>query len=686
MADKSIASQVFRLIEQAEAFSDEQAKAREKALQYYNGEKGLIPYDEGYSSVVSRDVRKHIQKLMPSIMRTILSNDRIVEYAPAGPGDEDFAAQATDYVNDVIVPECGAERALHDAIFDWQTVKTGILSWAAYRRRRMVAQQYTGQPPEALLGLDEVGEVDNLTQDENGLLSFTLRRYEDDIRLSLRAVPRGAFLIHPSATSIDDSPVVGEAQRITRSELVSRGYDREAVWEIPADDESADPDERERRGEDDSEIDPDVEKAMEYVRVYDVYALIDADGDGIAELHHMVIAEGAGDDRRHIVLEHEPATEVPYAEVIGEYEAHQFEGHSTAEDLTDIQDVRTTLLRQTLDNVYNSNDPTPAIQMDAIADLDPVFKRVRGKPIILEPGRNLAEAIQYQEVPWFGDKTMAMSAQMDAEARDRTGISDAAGGLDPEALNGMSATGAAMINEAGLARAEMIVRNLARGGIRKAFRGLLKLVVAHADQPRTVRLRGAWVDVDPRNWNADMDCSVNVGLGTGTRERDMMVLTQILGMQKEVMTAFGPDNPLVKPDQLYNTLKKITETAGLSSADPYFTKPDPREVQAKIEASRNQPPPEQIKAQAQMQIEQAKAQARAQVEDAQMQADLRVKQTEIAGQEALKQMEIASQAEIARMKAELDALKHRDQMALEWAKLNQQAMQPQPGELPYVAR
>ncbi|MFK5283058.1 hypothetical protein ACI3PL_26165, partial [Lacticaseibacillus paracasei] len=74
----------------------------------------------------------------------------------------------------------------------------------------------------------------------------------------------------------------------------------------------------------------------------------------------------------------------------------------------------------------------------------------------------------------------------------------------------MTATAAAMVNESSIARAEMIVRNLARGGIRKAFKGLLKLVIAHADQARTVRLRGQWVEVDPRVWDAGMDCVVNV--------------------------------------------------------------------------------------------------------------------------------------------------------------------------------
>lgn len=682
MPEPSLISQVFRLIDQAESYADTQEKARVEALRYYNADPAAIPnMGEGYSTAVSADVRKHIQKLMPSIMRTILSNDRIVEYEPAGPGDEDTAEQVTDYINAHIVPECDAERALHDAILDALLVKTGILNWCAYRQRKMVVQEYTGQDPEALLGLDELGEVLDTSQDEAGLVSFKLKRMLDEVKIKLRAVPRGAFLIHPEAASIEDSPIVGERQSVTRSELVSRGYDREQVWSIPVESEDNDPNEIDRRGDDYDDASTDVQKALERVTVYDVFVTLDSDGDGIAELHHFVAADGDGDketDAGRVILEHSFATEVPYADVVAEREAHQFEGHSIAEDLIEVQRVNTTLLRQTLDNVYQVNDPTPFVQLDAIENPAAVMSPVRGKPKFLAPGRSAAEAVQYPAVPFHADKTFAMKQLLDAEAKDRTGISDASGGLPGEALQGMTATAANMVNESAIARAEMLVRTLARGGIRKAFRGLLRLVIAHADRERTVRLRGQWVTVDPRLWDSNMDCVVNVGLGAGSRDRDMAVLQQILGLQQAIMSSLGADNPLVKPDQLYNTLRKLTETAGFASADPYFTKPDPQEVQAKLQAKASQPPPEQIKAQTQMQIEQAKAEARRQVEEAQMQADLAVKQAEISGEAALARQELAHKEEMARMKLELDAIKHRDQMALEWARLGQQQqMQPE---------
>jgi hypothetical protein len=80
-----------------------------------------------------------------------------------------------------------------------------------------------------------------------------------------------------------------------------------------------------------------------------------------------------------------------------------------------------------------------------------------------------------------------------------------------------------MIEAQGIGQTELIVRTLAHG-LKRVFKGLLKLTIQHQDKPRTIRLRNEWVTVDPRTWNADMDATVNTGLGAGTRERDMMMM------------------------------------------------------------------------------------------------------------------------------------------------------------------
>ena len=206
-----LAVHIAGLIDACERYAQEQKSERDRALEYYNGEmRDLIP-EEGRSSVVSKDVRGVVRKLMPSIMRTLLSNDRIVEYQPAGPGDEDSADQATDFINHVVVPEAGVEQAIHDAVADALLLKTGILKWTAYRRTEAKIHEYSGQPPEALLALEgepgvEILSMQSRPESDPALLrldpsamrhDFVVRRRREWTDIQMEAVPRGSFLIHP---------------------------------------------------------------------------------------------------------------------------------------------------------------------------------------------------------------------------------------------------------------------------------------------------------------------------------------------------------------------------------------------------------------------------------------------------------------------------------------------------------
>jgi len=690
-----LAAHVAKLVEVAEQYSDQQQPERERALEYYDGVMEDLPAEEGRSKSVSKDVRAIIKKLMPSVVRTLLSNDKVVEYAPVGPGDEEAAEQATEYVNHVVIKECGATTAIYDAVSDAFLLKTGILKWVAYKRNKVVTHEFTDQPSAALLGLegeDGVEIIDMVEHEETdpGVLDldpdarrhdFKLRRMEEQTDIRLEAVPRGSFIIYPGSASIDDSPLVGERQIETRSELVSRGLDKKLVESISAyDGVSGDDDDGDaREGEDWTDLRGQTSKAMEEVLVYEVYVRLDLDKDGIAELYKICLAEtGAAEESKHVVLSQEPVDEAPYADIVSEREAHQFEGHSVAEDVMDIQRIKTALLRSTLDNIYWQNNKQPTVDPGKLTEegMEAVTNPAFGKPIVLKNGANVNEAVGWQDVPFIADKSFAMMSYLDDEARDRTGITDSSGGVNPELLQDMTKFAAALLSESGIAQTAMIIDSLSGngasdGGIRKAFKGLLKLVIAHTDQPRTVRLRKEWVEYDPRHWNVNMDCTVNVGLGAGSKERDLAVLQMIMGLQEKLLTMIGPDNPYVKPEQLYNVLEKITETAGFPSADPYFTEPNPQEIADKL-AKQNEgggASEAQIRAQTQMAIEQVKADARSRVEGAQMEADIRVEQFRANMTAEIEKMRADNNREITELRLEVDLLKHTDKMDLERQKM-----------------
>jgi hypothetical protein len=164
-------------------------------------------------------------------------------------------------------------------------------------------------------------------------------------------------------------------------------------------------------------------------------------------------------------------------------------------------------------------------------------------------------------VPFTADKSFAMLDYWDRVV-ERRGFSFASGTLDMDALTRQTATGVNAIKQAGAVKPEWYARNMAEVGMRRLFRGVLRLITKYQDKPRTIRLRGKWIDADPASWDPDMDVSINTGLGSGSRERDATALMGVAAKQ-ELILQTCPTNPIVTLDRYRNTLAKGCEALGL---------------------------------------------------------------------------------------------------------------------------
>ncbi|WP_085032314.1 portal protein [Ensifer aridi] len=658
MSKEQIAAQVSQLVKDCEHYRDELSVDRVKAMEYYDGIMHDTPADPNRSKVVSRDVRSAIKKVLPSLIRTILGNDKVVEYEPVNEGDEAAAEQATDYINYVVFPESNGYDAVQDAAHDALKLRNGVIRWWYDKKRKVQVSRHTGLDEPALVQLVADDDVEVLEQEAYQeqidtpqgpqpitLYNVKIRRVSEYGCTTLAAVPLEEFLIHPDAISIDDSPITGLKTQSRRSDLVAMGYDRDKVYSFAASTDDLDEEEEEfTRRRDAFDENDSVVKALQEVDYYELYVKIDADDDGIAELRRMVFAGGLAEVN---LLEDEEWDEVPFADLITERRPHQREGNSVTDDMAEIQRVKTVLMRQTLDNLYWQNNQQPIVQEGVIQNPESVLNPKFGQPIRVGQGTDVRAAVGYNTVPFVAEQSFGMLAYMDQEATDRTGISDASSGMAPDALQNMTAKASAMIEAAGIGQTELMVRTFAQG-LKRVFKGLLRLVIKHQDQPRSVRLRGEWVTFDPRHWNAEMDATVNTGLGAGTRERDMMMIQHILALQEKLLASLGPDNPYVSPDNLYNAVSKSVEAAGLKSPDMYFTKPTPEEIQRRMQAEANKPNPELQKVQMQAQAEQQKAQLNAQLEREKIQQEAQLQTLRIKEEMALKRYQIDQEIQLKR--------------------------------------
>ena len=680
---------VESLVRDCEKYRDEQQAERLRAMEYYDGEMKDTPSDEGRSKVVSRDVRSEIKKILPSIVRIILGGDRVVEYLPVSQDDEGKAEQATDYVNYLALPESDGYSAIHDAIDDSLRLRNGIIKWWQDERTEVRTENHSGldEMSFTLLAADDDVEVlehsEVPTQTDQGMVKLhdcKIRRKKKIRKAKLAAIARENFLIHPDAIRIDESPIVGEYSRQRRSDLVAMGYDRKKIDSLPlAGTVNSDDIEEQTRRRDVMTRDELAQRAMQEVDYYDLLVRVDHDNDGIAELRRLVFAGGL---QEKYLLKNDEWDELNYADIVCERRPHQWEGNSVTDDVAEIQRIKTVLLRQTLDNIYWQNNQQPTVQEGQIVNPEAVTNPTFGLPIRVKAGVDIRTVLAFNTVPFVADKSFQMLSYLDEEKHDRTGLSDGSAGLPPDALQNVTAKASAMIEQAGIGQTEMMVRTIAQS-LKPVFKGLLKLIIQHQDMPRTVRLRGQWVTFDPRTWNADMDVTVNTGLGAGTRERDMMMMSVVTGLQEKIVTALGLGNPLVSMNQIYNGVAKTVEAAGLKSVEQYFTKPTPEAIQQFGQQQAQKPSPEQEKAQGQVMVEKAKGEVQAQLKNVEVQAEMAMadKKMQVETNKereqrdadlVIKQAELEKETQAAIHQATIDAQANADKLRVEREKIASQ--------------
>lgn len=598
-------------ITDAETFVDSVMGAeRAESLKYYKGHK-LGTEEEGRSSIVSREVRDAVQSMMPSLMRVFFGSERAVEFVPTGPEDVQHAEQATDLVNHIILRENPGFEVFFETFKDSLYQKNGVIKYWRDESVEVTYHEFTDLTDEGL-GLVandpgvEIVELESSFADdalEIALLAgasppqlhnVTVKRTRIDPKIRIMSVPPEEFLIDRRARDIDTAKYVGHRALLTVNELVALGHPRELVLQhVSSSDALGRTHEITERYKDHGGFWPEDSKNEDQRKVLYVesYIRVDVDADGYAELRKFC---SIGENHKIINGEGEPVTQRPFASFCPDPEPHLFFGQDLADQTKDLQLIATSIKRNMLDSLALSIYPRMAV-LEGQANMDDVLNTEIGA-IVRE---YQVGAVRPLELPFVGKEAIPILEIIEREKDRRVGTHDIA--LDAEALQ--STTKAAVNAQVDSARQhlELVARIYAEGGMTRLFSGILKLVVANADRKLTVRLRNDFVEMDPREWNANMDVSVNVGLGMGLQEDRLRSLQLIAQFQREIVANMGPNNPLVSLGQISNTMSKIAELSGWKDSSQFVTKlpndfqlplpppkPDPAELLAQTEIQKKQ--------------------------------------------------------------------------------------------------
>jgi len=163
---------------------------------------------------------------------------------------------------------------------------------------------------------------------------------------------------------------------------------------------------------------------------------------------------------------------------------------------------------------------------------------------------------------------------LDTVRETRTGVTRYNQGLDADSLN-KTATGVNAIMTQSQMRMELIARVFAETGIKDLFRRIFELTCKYQDKERIVELNNQFIPVKPTEWRNKYNISIVVGLGSGSKEQQILMLNNILERQLQAFQLQGNrEYPMVSLKNIYNSLAKIIENAGLKNVENYFVNPD----------------------------------------------------------------------------------------------------------------
>ena len=649
----------------------ETTEARTQALEYYLRQ----PYGnevEGRSQIVTGEVAEAIDGALPQLIRVFTQSDDIVRFEPKGPGDEEGAKQATDYCNWVFYAQNPGFSILHNWFKDALLQKNGVVKAYWDVKEDVTKEEYRGLTDDELMllmadGSREIVAQDTTVVEEVGPDGQPIVMQSSDVIVAKRTqhgavkvenVPPEEFLISKRARNIADSPFVAHRKLVPRSDLIAMGFDPEIVENLPSYNDLSFTNERlarYSRGEQPDE-EASLDKSMQEIEIYEAYLRTDFDGDGIAELRQVFYA---GSD----ILSNVETDYNPFHSLCPIPIPHKFFGESLADRSMDIQLIKSTVVRQMLDNLYLSNNARVGA-VEGQVNLDDLLSVTPGGIVRIKR----PDAVVPMAVPSVIAQAFPMLQYLDDAQSKRTGISDMQQGLNPDVLQNVTAAAVAASTAAAGGKLELIARIFAETGVKSLFKGILQLLCKYQDKPTLMRMRGKYIPVDPREWSNQYDIDISVGLGTGSKAEQMTMLQMVLAKQEAILQQFGPANPLVSVGQYRGTLGRFIEAAGFTDSAEFFKEvtpeieaqlaqpkqqqPDPT-TQALIQQSQAQIQIAQQKAQADIQAAQQKAMADIQLQREKAQADIMIQREKSQAQLELKQQEL--NAEIQLKAAELGA-------------------------------
>lgn len=625
------------------------ARTISENLDYYNGDLPEPPAQNFLSSVVSRDVFDTIESDMPSLVRTFLGPHNVMKFNPTtdNPVDINQAQEKTDYINWIVKNSPNSFKVIMDWMKDGD-LNFGVVHYDYVEEEKVRSLTYKGidlQEQQALLfdlendsGIQSIDVIEDESNDAREV-SFNITQKKRCYKII--NIPPENFRVTRGAGCLEDADLVGHEERMTRSDLVQMGYDRELVDSLSdqyIDDKGINDRRFANEGGDQQTVlsnqqDSHMHDPNEEINVQFLYVKLDFDDDGIAERRRIVKVG-------QTIIDNEPFEIVPYAVLSAIPVPHKLIGYGRAEIAKQHQKIQTRLFRDILNNVYQVNNPgfighpEDVVQQDMLVNRPNRFVRLKKRGATITP----------LVTPYIGDRALQITQYVDAKRSQSLGVQSSSQGLDSDAIHKETATRFQGVKDEQKSKIELVARVYAETGFKQLYEGLAWMVSYYQNDPMEIKVLGKQLNVDPRAWRYDHRVSTTVGLASDDYDT---VLTN-MGSLLALLERFQEKGYTISDQKkIYNLAKILVEKLGIEDVSTVIN--DPEQPQQTLMAQNEQ---------LMSMVEQLQAQQQdnplAEAERIKAQADL---------------VKAQSRSEIEIEKLKLDLMKHTDNMSFKYDEL-----------------
>ena len=594
MTDSELRAVIENYLIKSDWFDNAETQSNmRRAIDSYLGRKQRVSV-AGSPDMRSEDVADMIEALTAQIMPAF-HFDEVAHFDAHGVADVDQSRLESKICNQFIFDFNDGDFEIQTAVKDALLLRNGIIKVYLFEEVTKQRQRFAGlsdielddaQQPSApnqeievtLIRFDEATQ----TTDLNITRTTTFRR------LAVESIDPVNFLIEREYTKVDpsDALVVGERRFETRSDLVAQGFPRDLVDSIPATQTDTREASLARNRTRTAPMFDFTSKALQHVEIFELYAKIDFDGDGIAERRRVLYAGGTSGG---IILENKPHPMVPYAVGVPIIYPHRWQGISIFDKLEELENQKSKALTQYAANIQNANFPELVVADGEVAEADYTTRRASG---VIRADR--VDAVRELPVTNIGRESLSFLNYLDKVRAERGGAS-----LDLQSAEAQiasdSAHGTERMFSAREQLATLICNTIGDTLVKQMFslvhRTLREFFIGEQDFHVG---QAQFASANPGDWPARMKVRVTAGMSNSERQQKRAVLETALLQQEKLWTG-GMDGVLVSFDTYYSTLIDWSKTGGLQTPRRYWVDPNSEEAQQALQQKQEQEAEQQRK-------------------------------------------------------------------------------------------